>query len=69
LLGTYDGLVNQNNSDGKTIFGSIINEKSNQSWIPNIALNYYNDSTALSNRFIPFFIPTPSLTAEIFNRV
>ena len=61
LLGSYDGKVKQTVSDGRTIFGSITNEKSNQSLVNHIALNYYNDST-LTDRYVPFFISAQKLT-------
>lgn len=63
LLGNYEGKVKQTNSDGKTIFGSIINEKSDQSFVAHIALDYYNNNTNVSNRYTPFFIPTQSLNS------
>jgi hypothetical protein len=62
LLGSYDGTSPQTNSDGSTIFGSILNDKSKQNFVGNVSLNYYNDST-LTDHYVPFFIPSKGLTA------
>ena len=54
MLGSYDGSVAQNNPDGTTILGSIVNDKS-VPFVGDVTLDYYNNPVGVG-KFIPFFV-------------
>lgn len=56
-MGLNDGSSQILDSDNKTLLGSILNVKPS-TLIPNFTINYYANSTDITPKYLPFFLPS-----------